>query len=200
LGKYYSERRGPIFDWSDEELVKRTREKMRKPHRITEKLLEAARKRGLELKGKRRNSVCVVCAHCGKEFLTAYCTMNSINPKTGQIRRRQYCSGECRRLASCKPEELKTDKTRLKEWRLKVLERDGYICQKCGCKRKRLLQAHHRRSKEECPESIYDVDNGETLCVYCHTKEHPKLKNFILSSLGLNLEVPYATGISRVRS
>jgi hypothetical protein len=68
-------------------------------------------------------------------------------------------------------------------WRDSVFERDGYICQECGVKGGRLAGHHkvafsklirkaHIHNLEEginCP-SLWDVDNGITLCVPCHRK------------------------------
>lgn len=191
--KYYSEKGIFKFDWGNKEAAEKAKEKMRKPHKITKTLLKAAQKRGLKRKGTKTKSDLIVCKYCGKDFFIAHCRNNGSVSKWGQKQIRQYCSNKCRCLASRKVESLKVDKVRLEEWGLKVFKRDDYVCQKCGCKRKRLLQAHHKKSKAQYPELAYDVDNGETLCVYCHIKEHPKLKNFILSSLKLKLGVPHVT-------
>lgn len=195
-GKYHSEKKS-IFDWNNKEASEKLKKALRKPHRITKALLKAAKERGLKKRGKKINSDLIVCQHCGKEFFISHCRNNGKISKWGQKQISQYCSNKCRQLASRKPDKLKIDKTRLKEWRLKVLERDSYICQKCGCKRKRLLQTHHKKSKERYPEIAYDIDNGETLCIYCHIKEHPMLQSFMLSSLGLKLRSPYVTGSLR---
>jgi len=85
-----------------------------------------------------------------------------------------------------KPDEMKTEKVRLKEWRVKVFKRDNYKCVECGCSRKRLLQAHHIKPKNKYPELAYKINNGQTLCVYCHIKKHKNLPvEFMLSSLHL---------------
>ena len=76
-----------------------------------------------------------------------------------------------------------------KEWRLKVFERDEYICRECG-KKNCELNAHHivpfvklienikDNAKEELltnPDKykkLWDIDNGATLCLNCHKNIH----------------------------
>jgi len=64
-----------------------------------------------------------------------------------------------------------------KEWRIAVFERDGFICRRCGyfngCGAKRRdLNAHHIVPWIESIELRYVVENGATLCVPCHIREH----------------------------
>jgi len=64
-----------------------------------------------------------------------------------------------------------------KDWRIEVFKRDGFTCQGCGyfngCGEKRRdLNAHHIVPWIESIELRYEVDNGKTLCVPCHIKEH----------------------------
>ncbi|MFA5062206.1 MAG: hypothetical protein WC526_03600 [Patescibacteria group bacterium] len=68
-------------------------------------------------------------------------------------------------------------------WRVQVLFRAGYRCQRCGCKY--ALEVHHKKTLcqivrsnriTSVPEAIncfelWDVENGEVLCKYCHEKE-----------------------------
>ena len=51
-----------------------------------------------------------------------------------------------------------------------VLERDGYACVCCGYDD--LLEVHHLEGATENPELMAVVDNGVTLCKYCHSKFH----------------------------
>ncbi len=56
-----------------------------------------------------------------------------------------------------------------KLWRKSVLERDANQCVKCGsiCR----LHAHHVKKWKDYPELRFDLENGQTLCNSCHSKE-----------------------------
>jgi len=58
--------------------------------------------------------------------------------------------------------------TTLNQWRLQVLERDTYICQRCGMKNKQKLRAHHIRDTKLYPHLKYYVPNEITYCTRCH--------------------------------
>ena len=58
-----------------------------------------------------------------------------------------------------------------KEWRRLILERDDYICQMCGETEGRIT-AHHILPKRDYPKLIFNVDNGITLCLDCHSEVH----------------------------
>ena len=68
---------------------------------------------------------------------------------------------------------------RAKEWVSLVKERDKYICQHCGCKDKKKMQAHHIVPWKDSVELRFELSNGMTLCRSCHTKEdrriHPEI-------------------------
>ena len=57
-----------------------------------------------------------------------------------------------------------------KQWRKAVYSRDGYQCQICN--RKKYLNAHHLRGFSQYIYLRYDVNNGITLCSFCHKKFH----------------------------
>lgn len=65
--------------------------------------------------------------------------------------------------------------------RLKVLERDKFICQECG-KRENKLISHHIISIKECiklnrEDLAFDINNCITLCDKCHSKiEYERIK------------------------
>lgn len=60
------------------------------------------------------------------------------------------------------------------EWRTAVFRRDGYVCQECGYDKGGILQAHHILGFTENEQSRLDVDNGVTLCKFCHQLRHTK--------------------------
>jgi 5-methylcytosine-specific restriction endonuclease McrA len=57
-----------------------------------------------------------------------------------------------------------------KEFREKVLERDGHKCQYCGAAEN--LQVHHIFPYESLGQIRTDVSNGQTLCKKCHDSIH----------------------------
>lgn len=61
-------------------------------------------------------------------------------------------------------------------WRKQVFCRDKYTCQCCGARNgfgyMIELQAHHIKNWRDNAEQRYDVENGITLCVDCHTEFH----------------------------
>lgn len=58
----------------------------------------------------------------------------------------------------------------LVEWRMSVYKRDNYTCQKCG--KKGNIQAHHIIPLVVDKSLALDINNGITLCIPCHQKEH----------------------------
>ncbi len=66
------------------------------------------------------------------------------------------------------------------KWSLAVRVRDNFTCQECGSIVRKDLQAHHIKPWTTHPRLRFDVDNGKTLCVKCHTEYHPEMKNFML--------------------
>lgn len=58
-----------------------------------------------------------------------------------------------------------------------VWARDKGFCQCCGVKCLKTIAAdpkrgevHHLKPRSTSPEKRYDVDNGQLLCLICHTK------------------------------
>lgn len=59
-----------------------------------------------------------------------------------------------------------------KEWRKRVFQRDGYLCQICLDKTHNKLQAHHFYSFSAYPKLRYNINNGITLCEQCHSNHY----------------------------
>jgi 5-methylcytosine-specific restriction endonuclease McrA len=53
----------------------------------------------------------------------------------------------------------------------RVLERDGWRCQKCGSLEN--LQVHHKTKRSQQGDDA--LENLVTLCAYCHMAEHGQL-------------------------
>ena len=70
--------------------------------------------------------------------------------------------------------EFRSDYTwRNKTFRVKVLKRDNYTCQKCHMrKHESELKAHHKDSCNWSIDKRLDIDNGATLCDDCHKLFH----------------------------
>ena len=66
----------------------------------------------------------------------------------------------------------KSIKLALKQWAVKVKERDGYTCQLCGETDRTILEAHHMKHRSKFPELQFDFNNGITLCLKCHALQH----------------------------
>ena len=72
------------------------------------------------------------------------------------------------------PDEIRGENQRIRQsaamkaWRLKVLKRDNFTCQKCGAKG--YLEAHHIKPFAYFPALRFDINNGQTLCKSCHMK------------------------------
>lgn len=113
------------------------------------------------------------CKVCGKPFKVQVGT------------RELHCSRDCYtstltgsghpgwRGGSSLESERARSSSELKQWRVAVLARDGFECQRCGAKSVE-LHAHHILSFADHPDFRFDVTNGETLCVSCHGIEHGK--------------------------
>lgn len=63
------------------------------------------------------------------------------------------------------------------EWRKRVFTRDNFTCVECGDKGR--LNAHHIVPWADSEELRFDINNGVTLCLECHTAKHPEKASLI---------------------
>lgn len=83
----------------------------------------------------------------------------------------KYCSMACWKADPDKKSKLHKRiraSVEYKAWRTAVFERDDYTCQMCQ-KRGGVIQADHIKSFALYPELRFDINNGRTLCLECHT-------------------------------
>lgn len=52
------------------------------------------------------------------------------------------------------------------QWKISVFRRDKHTCQRCGSKRNN--EAHHIKNFSTHLEDRFDIENGVTLCTFCH--------------------------------
>lgn len=62
-------------------------------------------------------------------------------------------------------------------WSMQVKIRDNYTCRFCGLGSfdHQIVDAHHTKRKADRPDLADDIANGETLCLFCHLREHYKM-------------------------
>ena len=53
------------------------------------------------------------------------------------------------------------------QWRMSILERDDFICKKCGARGGK-LHVDHIKPFSKYPELIFEPSNARTLCIPCH--------------------------------
>lgn len=131
------------------------------------------------LKNQENPKKTFVCDHCGKE-----CDYKDYNFQ----RSVRFCSRDCYRKGIrkyisgdkshfwmggiTKETQLLRNQAQTDDWRREVFERDDYTCQSCGDRagngHEVYLHAHHIKSWAKFPELRWDINNGVTLCKYCH--------------------------------
>lgn len=140
--------------------------------------------RNVSLTGKPGNGgpdklgIVIQCAVCGKDTYRH-------RSKPG----RRYCSSVCRGAdpasrqkisgpnhyawkGGISPANQAQRKSReYSHWRTAVFRRDGFTCQRCGQKGRR-LHAHHLKSWADHPQLRFELSNGQTLCLLCHASVH----------------------------
>ncbi len=140
----------------------------------------SSKNKTLNFKGKKHNikNRFNNCVRCKSSFL-----LNGLTPKRKEAK---YCSKKCQnddhseRISGDKSTNWKGGMTNtnsrhlfkreINQWRQKVFKRDFYKCVKCNSKKN--LEAHHIVYWSKSVEHRFLLDNGMTLCIDCHGKEH----------------------------
>ncbi len=125
-----------------------------------------------KVKSQTSDMIKVTCDNCSKEF-----KRKEYKLKNGK---HKFCSKKCSDTFNTGSNHYewkehlhdKNLKLALKQWSLKIKERDGYTCQLCGETNKSILEAHHMKHKSKFPELQFDFNNGITLCLNCHVLQH----------------------------
>lgn len=118
----------------------------------------------------RKKRVSAECEVCGKD----------VERTPSHTRDNTFCSWEC--YSENRYEDLSSIKNtkKIREWVAAVKERDDHTCQECG-NADTVLHAHHIVPVSVDESKAFDLENGKTLCVDCHSSKHPALENLILS-------------------
>lgn len=86
---------------------------------------------------------------------------------------------------------------KLAQWSREVKMRAGWVCRYNGCGEidKSLLESHHIKPREQFLESMYDLDNGQCLCIYHHAFAHDGVvRDHILARYALILHRRFNPG------
>lgn len=147
-------------------------------------------------KYQRRNRIEAECSICRKFFSMGYAegVKRLQESKSGKI----FCSQECwckynrgENVYNYNKDRVLQEQIRgsykATEWKKLVLFKDGFTCVKCDNienlevhhikEFSKILEDNNIKSIEKALrcEELWDVNNGTTLCVECHAKEHPDI-------------------------
>lgn len=133
-------------------------------------------KRCLDCLNKVYESTRLYCKDCGKK-------LGKTAGATKKETRGNYCQKCYKGKNNHSYNDKLTDEERLirrtanpeyEQWRITVMKRDNYTCNKCGDNKGGNLNAHHIFNWRKYTENRFDEDNGVTLCVNCHIEFHRK--------------------------
>lgn len=142
------------------------------------------------------------CSICNKIFKKVPSTVKTKTPCCSPIcQAKLYSKNSIQRFTGKRKTPLRKLIRRnylTEKWINSIFKRDDYKCVQCGSQDK--LNAHHikpfkillnefieqNKLNPECDkdkllqlalkyEPFWDLNNGKTLCIYCHQKEHPNL-------------------------
>ena len=141
------------------------------------------------------NKIQYACKECGAPFVAwpsqrrSFCSricyaksltgvkQNRVYAVAERKRRRVRMLGENNPMWCGGDSDKERRNSQYKTWRIEVFERDDYTCQKCGYRNgketvRRDLNAHHIVAWIDSIELRYEVENGQTMCVPCHIRQH----------------------------
>ena len=110
------------------------------------------------------------CTNCNKDFTR----------KSHKVNNNNFCCKKCADTYNSganhyewkELNHIKLRKDAFRKWSKDVKMRDNYKCVKCKNNNIILLEAHHIKPKAKYPKFELDINNGITLCIYCHKNEH----------------------------
>jgi predicted RNA-binding Zn-ribbon protein involved in translation (DUF1610 family) len=118
----------------------------------------------------------IPCKNCGK--------LVRLTKNKAEKYWKGYCSKKCGYLSfsaekhpnwkggSSKVHQKIRSSKEYRKWRMKVLVKADFICNRCGAKNS--WHAHHKKLFALYPELRFEVENGECLCDKCHSKTKKK--------------------------
>jgi 5-methylcytosine-specific restriction endonuclease McrA len=120
-----------------------------------------------------KNKINLYCIDCGKQLKTIWTKQTRKSPPD----RCSCCANKGKNNPSYN--EKLTDYERehyrqfpgMYQWRIKILNRDNFTCQKCKIKDKH-MHAHHIYSYKFYKKLRIKTSNGISLCEKCHIKYH----------------------------
>jgi len=86
------------------------------------------------------------------------------------------------------------------QWSREVKMKAGFVCGECGELDNSLLESHHIKPREQFRELMYDLDNGECVCLWLHALRHqnnPVVMNMLLLRLVGILTERYCKPLSK---
>jgi hypothetical protein len=130
--------------------------------------------------GRKETRNCAVCYHrkigeIGKTHLARKnANQFGINNFFYGVRRIGKANPNYNPEITDKERELGRLVTGYKYWRIKVYQRDNFVCQCCNDTKGGNLVAHHLNGWNWCKKERISIQNGITLCNSCHKLFHDK--------------------------
>lgn len=125
------------------------------------------------------------CICCGKLFIIKNYRFLGHGKHCCSIKCNRTVIGKSLRLETTSLYKSIRTSSKMFEWRIAVYKRDGNKCRICGAKSKNahhiihfkeLLKNSNVKTLDDAYnyEPLWDIDNGISLCIECHKKQHAK--------------------------